>query len=337
MKKQLLIFVMLLTCSGFFVNNLFAQTVPTDGGGGQQFLPLLTSIATDAGSGHELPDNGIIHCNETDITFGILVANLEQFTADQEPRAVLPFPAQVDDSMAVEIILNGEAHYYDLTEFEYYGQTLAGEYVYSWEVTLSPGWCKGEGTTVPANWSMRIITSGDIDYPICKYTGPGEIFDCRVFIETQPYCPNTPNADCEAADLAHFSDNWTFVCQECATPHHEPGSELPNDLPKGPAGNVPLSRTTNTNINTSFVSSELGITPNPFTSNLQIRFGDNKSMPKSVSLFNLNGQIVKQWQSGSANDDLQINWDTSDIPSGMYFIQATFNNDEQRSYKVVKP
>lgn len=98
---------------------------------------------------------------------------------------------------------------------------------------------------------------------------------------------------------------------------------------------------------TSFVFGATGITelrntnsvsvfPNPFTDNISITYHLSRAAQVQLDMLNVNGELLKRFDSGlqSAGKHL-LNWNTRDLPSGVYFYRLRVN-DEVVNGKLVK-
>ncbi len=64
--------------------------------------------------------------------------------------------------------------------------------------------------------------------------------------------------------------------------------------------------------------------PNPFKSNLSIRFTGNDKSSAEISIYNIKGQLIRSWKNLKSNE---LSWDGKDnasqsVSSGMYLIRA---------------
>ena len=85
------------------------------------------------------------------------------------------------------------------------------------------------------------------------------------------------------------------------------------------------------NANTS-ATPTLSVFPNPFTENLTIKLNPNKT-PTQLQIFNSVGQLI---QCEAVNHRLLITLENLNIPSGVYIVQAAFDNDFKEQIKVIK-
>ena len=77
--------------------------------------------------------------------------------------------------------------------------------------------------------------------------------------------------------------------------------------------------------------------PNPFTNQLQIAYQLESHEPISIQMRNMTGQIVKEWNSNGkmAPGEHQLSLNTSDLPSGPYYINILKGN-KQEQHLVIK-
>lgn len=75
---------------------------------------------------------------------------------------------------------------------------------------------------------------------------------------------------------------------------------------------------------------DLQVYPNPFTSEIKIIANGSTKAPTKIVIYNSKGKMLKQYY---AKDTEQTTWDSTLIPSGVYFIKAS--NQEGSSVKKV--
>lgn len=68
--------------------------------------------------------------------------------------------------------------------------------------------------------------------------------------------------------------------------------------------------------------------PNPFKSNLNIKFTGNDKAPSDISIYNIKGQLIRSWKD---NKSTEISWDGKDIhnqpvSNGVYLIKTKQGN-----------
>ena len=66
--------------------------------------------------------------------------------------------------------------------------------------------------------------------------------------------------------------------------------------------------------------------PNPASQSTKIEFGVNKPGKVAITLFHIDGTIVKTLYEGIVNQNTAINLDTSLLPNGMYFYKMIVDN-----------
>ncbi len=74
----------------------------------------------------------------------------------------------------------------------------------------------------------------------------------------------------------------------------------------------------------------LHVWPLPAKDILHINYNDDNNNPSTILLYNINGQLVKS-QDMQNNDTIE--WDVSDLPSGMYILKL-INNEESLVKKI---
>jgi hypothetical protein len=85
------------------------------------------------------------------------------------------------------------------------------------------------------------------------------------------------------------------------------------------------------NLNATTIATLSGF-PNPCSENLTIKMNPNK-IPTQLQFLNSVGQII---HSETVNRRQLINLDTSTFPSGIYFVQALFENGCKEQIKIIK-
>jgi photosystem II stability/assembly factor-like uncharacterized protein len=66
--------------------------------------------------------------------------------------------------------------------------------------------------------------------------------------------------------------------------------------------------------------SELTVFPNPMKDNGNIKFKSSNNGTADITVYDLNGRIVKNWQERVINGDNQITFDTGNLKTGTYFM-----------------
>ena len=81
---------------------------------------------------------------------------------------------------------------------------------------------------------------------------------------------------------------------------------------------------------------ELSTYPNPFNSQLTIRYQIEPEAACHINIFDLTGRIVDSFSKHNyRNSPANITWNAADISSGVYFIQLVVDNIPTQSRKVV--
>jgi len=65
--------------------------------------------------------------------------------------------------------------------------------------------------------------------------------------------------------------------------------------------------------------------PNPFNPSTKIRFDMPEAGQYSVSIYNVAGQKVKEFNGSAGNETVELEWDASTVASGMYFYKVSMN------------
>jgi len=68
--------------------------------------------------------------------------------------------------------------------------------------------------------------------------------------------------------------------------------------------------------------------PNPFSANLKMKIAGNKNTPTTVTIFNLKGQKIRQWQNYTGKEIVWNGLDErhSKVSSGVYFVRLNTNS-----------
>jgi hypothetical protein len=84
------------------------------------------------------------------------------------------------------------------------------------------------------------------------------------------------------------------------------------------------------------VNNTISITPNPSKSQITIHSNQPFNSKSKISIFTINGQIIKQQTGISAfsEDKLSFNFDVSDLSDGIYFAEIS-NNTISKSIKFI--
>lgn len=94
-----------------------------------------------------------------------------------------------------------------------------------------------------------------------------------------------------------------------------------------------IKRATVTKLNGFNVS----LFPNPAASTLNIEIASDKLFEDvSVSLYNLQGKIVRSEFSGSTNSNSTLRWNVSTIPAGIYFVKVESNGEVGTSKVIIQ-
>lgn len=87
-----------------------------------------------------------------------------------------------------------------------------------------------------------------------------------------------------------------------------------------------------TNVDKTLNAAEFSFGPNPVKNNINLYFSHNTGLENTVSVYQLNGQLVQTIQSQNS----KIKLDVSNLPSGTYFLNASneLNNFSKKFVKV---
>ncbi|MEM9917158.1 MAG: T9SS type A sorting domain-containing protein [Bacteroidota bacterium] len=285
-----------------------------------QRLPLITVITTDAGDPYGGPP-----CYE-EMRFGVTVANLDLFPENfSSPQDSYVLPS-THDPMYIRVTLDGNPQTHQLTNFRYYTTENSIEYFIA-DVVLRTGVCKDNSDVYDVDWQAELLTingsGGYTHYPMCAYAAPGDIFACDAIPVMSGSCPNAnPPNPCYDHIWSVRSGNQTVNCSICYP------DEIDPNAPKSTNGR---SSTTEQN------SHPMGFTatPNPFTNQLQIQIEKHAEL-RSLTLYNVQGQKIRQWQATNDQNAHWMRWNTSNLPTGSYILQAHFDDNSHASVKIVK-
>lgn len=84
------------------------------------------------------------------------------------------------------------------------------------------------------------------------------------------------------------------------------------------------------NINSA---TSINVFPNPFNEIFTLQVLTPKQESISFSIYNISGEVVKE---NSIISNRKIEFNNSDLPSGMYFLKATLSNGEILKLKIIK-
>ncbi len=188
---------------------------------------------------------------------------------------------------------------------------------------------KGSGTVNDQGYYQFMLTAKDGD--LSGQAGPDE-FRIKIWQEVVPgveevVYDNVQGADDLEYDAQVISDGRIAIKQR----NGNGKTNLSASVPEGPATiekSLELKRTPG-----------LSAFPNPFSSQLTIRFSLPEAGPASLLIFDLQGRLIRQLQSGQLDaGDHQQQWNGDDqsgraLPAGVYFIQL--RSGEEVVYKKV--
>ena len=81
---------------------------------------------------------------------------------------------------------------------------------------------------------------------------------------------------------------------------------------------------------------ELSTYPNPFNSQLTIRYQIEPQATCHINIFDLTGRMIDSFSKHNyRNSPANITWNAADISSGVYFIQLVVDNIPTQSRKVM--
>jgi len=158
--------------------------------------------------------------------------------------------------------------------------------------------CKGKGTSMDVPVTLRLVGRSGGDYQACNYTDINDIFSCDYF--NNPTC-NSSNA-CINKNLIEKTHIIKVSC--------------------GSGSGIIRSR----------LSTELTVSPNPFTNEIIISIPSDIELG-TLNILDVNGKTVKSLEKVSGTSKQSIN--TSNLGSGVYIV--TIENEGKRyNTKVIK-
>ena len=273
------------------------------------------------------------NCDYT-LNFKVFVTNLDLLNGvDCVNGQELSMPPNDPDRppMVLEMIMDGVKD--TVTVDKFLLQSCVGFYdegiaVYSFQHAMTLSFnneCNNGEGEFDLDWSMKIMTLGPnglelIDYPMCVNAAPGGLFDCYFFYETSHLCPHDPlpgggfGPNCSDDVLNYFSGNFPIQCPKGGCEY----LPNPNESPKGGI-NDPWRSSGNSPNEIETASLALEVSPNPFHSSLNIRLTNATDNPQ-VRLYSTNGKLIKSWQQSNYKDRMSLEFDTADLPNGMYIL-----------------
>ncbi|MFT4665466.1 MAG: hypothetical protein ACI9VN_003041 [Patescibacteria group bacterium] len=300
--------------------------------------PTKISILNSGGGGDERCEYSLVH--------SIQVANLELLHGNTECEGDLGeeygLPVGYPD-MNVVIRLNGEiVTIASVTSF-----TLAScaapdgshpsiyNFHHSFGINLSKHCREIDNILV---LTAELQTNDSQPYPACDYTYPGGLFDCTFFEITSDFCyPNgSDGGPSDPENTGEICENVleTFILEsyECTTCFET----IPEPVPPPNGANDTRDENPKDNSLIQYDDEKFSfdVNPNPFSNNLHINWID-ETVKTTISLFNVNGEVVKFISVSSYEKNEILKWDTTDLAKGVYFLHVE-NNKESKYMKLIK-
>ncbi|MEO1516777.1 MAG: T9SS type A sorting domain-containing protein [Bacteroidota bacterium] len=306
-----------------FCMPLMGQTGFQQGDGPQ---PETTTIIYDSSEGLLGEDTRYVDetCGLTD-TFFVNVVNLELFPINAGLDYTDEFVAfslpSTHPPMYLEYNMGAfNSGTVQLTEFFPIGNDSTEEdkaKVFQARVAITPNFtvtCQNS-TTGEENisWDAQLQGADGKAYPICNHVNTTDIFSCVAIKETGAFCDNP--GDCDNDVVSRFGGVFSINCRNC-----KQGFSLPRTKAE----------------NSNFDSNGLNISPNPFVSELTISWATPNQRPDHIELYDLNGRIIYQWRASELEGRSHLQWNSANLPSGVYFIHTT-NKQHKSVNKVIKP
>ncbi len=166
----------------------------------------------------------------------------------------------------------------------------------------------GEVTTVIARWTPTDATQTGTNYfDFDPSTGPGYVWHCHIIDHEdnemmRPYAvnPNGPGGRIDAPAYPGYRNT------------HPDGIFFAKQDDGGPAvSSLPSSFIVNQNY------------PNPFNANTEISFNISEESDVNVEIYGITGQLVEKISGRYEPGNHSVNWDASDVASGVYFYKVS--------------
>jgi spore coat protein A len=172
----------------------------------------------------------------------------------------------------------------------------------------------GEVTTVIARWTPTDANATGTDYfAFDPSAGPGYVWHCHILDheDNEMMRPYAVNADGPAGriDAPLYAGYHTI---------HPDGAFFAKQVGNG---------TANSSLPTGFVVSQNY--PNPFNAKTQIGFSLAQPGDVEVKIYGVTGQIVENISGHFEAGDHSINWDASDVASGVYFYKVSSGDQSE--------
>ncbi len=157
-------------------------------------------------------------------------------------------------------------------------------------------------------------------YPVIDYASPTELFSCEIFAFTSCACNNS----CSTIIPSFTSTNQC----DCNPPEDENPINEDDDENEG----------FNSQGNGEFLdnSNEISASPNPFKSTITLNYQTIAEEQLNISLFNISGQKVVNWQEKVYKGNNALSLSIQNIPVGIYFIQVINSQQNESFLKIVK-
>jgi len=229
----------------------------------------------------------------------------------------------------------------------------------SYEVDIA-GFCQTSATGgVYAHAKVNLVTpqgDGYIDYPVCDYTSPYDIFSCTVFAHAGDCAGELPSSEegglgqTRGGDLKPNNDDERGAkARGPSGPPRDPCNarylrsttflyemQCPNCELTDPQDDVIIGDNFISN-NPNSIDSNLGdlsVYPNPVNDQLNIQWSHKEPL-EGLKLYRSNGSLVKIWNAQQLNALNLLELSTSELSQGIYFLEAQSANNT-KVIKVVK-
>ncbi len=236
------------------------------------------------------------------------------------------------------IVIDLIASAYDEPRLNQFSYSPIGQYVLPWVVNGFYWFKIGNGSNIDL-YQIKMITtesgsnklevkpndSNSLTYPFGN-TSSWQAPDVPNVLKVRMFPTSDPIDDTQMGDfVAKKIDNYLIVNWYV---HIFQGTFTMYELAPGFSGGGSADSDRSS---TSEAPNTLQISPNPFQSNIQIT-GLNPNVETTLQLFRYDGTLIQSKQSTTVQD---YNFQTSDLPAGVYFLR-TVSEGIQNTHKLVK-
>ncbi len=203
------------------------------------------------------------------------------------------------------------------------------------EIAFDSGSCRESGPEGVNNFTRQIkmVAQGKqansfSEYPIHKYSEPGQAFSCMDFYDTWCDCHETYfNGDpCEETPIPPVYD--LIICTLCGP--------CGNDI--GPVSNVPVEYEKDQQPRRAAPQievTELQVSPNPFDNLINFSFYAEIDAPLIYTIYDPQGKMILQQQENIKSGAYQSSINSDDLSSGIYYLHLK-HGQTQSVQKLIK-